>query len=112
MSLSSGRFTILGFGGSNTTRNHREDRSNGPKGVFSPADTNEPGDWEVEKLDNGRYILRCRKAPTGVKNNLLYAFLDEHNKPEEWVITRRQPTGLYSYVGSPPDSKVSSSDIC
>lgn len=112
MSLSSGCFTILNFEDSNTTRNRREDKSNGPKGVFSPADSNEPGDWDIEKLDNGRYILRCRRAPTGVKNHLLYAFLDEHNKPEEWVITRRQPTGLYSYVGPPPNFEVFSSDIC
>jgi len=67
------RFTIFN-GQSNTTRNLAEDKSNNPKGVFSPADSKEGGDWELIRLPNGRFVMKCRGAPTGVKNGLLYAF--------------------------------------
>jgi len=54
--------------------------------------------WDVVRLDNGRYKLIARGAPTGEKNNLLYAFLveTETDKAEEWVITKREDNGHLS----------------
>ncbi|KAF8586582.1 hypothetical protein K439DRAFT_1340544 [Ramaria rubella] len=76
-------------------RNRNEDKSLNPKGVFCPTDYNDPElastlcSWKLEALPNGRYRLKARGAPTGVQDGLLYAFLEEKDKAEEWVITRR-----------------------
>ncbi|KIM41176.1 hypothetical protein M413DRAFT_11342 [Hebeloma cylindrosporum] len=70
-------------------RNHREDRSLLPKRVNCPTD----GDlelWDLEQLPNGRYRLEARGSPTGARNNLLYAFLIDPSKAEEWIITKRK----------------------
>jgi hypothetical protein len=46
--------------------------------------------WLIEALPNGRYSLKVRGAPTGESNKLVYAFLVEEEKAEEWVITERR----------------------
>jgi hypothetical protein len=54
--------------------------------------------WDVLGLDNGRYRLIARGAPTGEQDDLLYAFLfeTESEKAEEWVITKREENGHLS----------------
>ena len=49
--------------------------------------------WDLERLDNGRYKLSARGAPTGAIDRLLFAFLIEGDKAEEWVITKRKDDG-------------------
>jgi len=49
--------------------------------------------WHLERLYNGRYKLSARGAPTGERNNLLFAFLMDRDKAEEWVITKRKDDG-------------------
>ena len=45
------------------------------------------------RLPNGRYNLNARGAPTGIINNLLYAFPIDTEKAEDWIITRREDDG-------------------
>lgn len=52
-----------------------------------------PLQWELERLYNGRYKLKTRGAPTGERNNLLYAYLIEQDRAEEWIITKREDDG-------------------
>lgn len=100
MSLESGHFTIY-HGGSITSRNRNEDQSSLPKGIFNPAEA-DPGDWELEKLGDGRYILKCRGSPTGIKDGRIVAYVNwkDQDKAVEWNITRQEPEGLYLYAGS------------
>ncbi|KIM41154.1 hypothetical protein M413DRAFT_11330 [Hebeloma cylindrosporum] len=70
-------------------RDHREDRSLLPKRVNCPTDGYLEL-WELEQLPNGRYRLKARGAPTGARNNLLFAFLIEVERAEEWIITKRR----------------------
>jgi len=79
-------------------RNRREDRSLNPKGVFCPTDS-DPELWELVALTNGHYTLKARGASTGEINKLLYAFLIDEDRAEEWVITKREttsPRALYT----------------
>lgn len=99
MSLNSGRFSIFNQG-SLASRNRYKDHSLNPKGIFCPADGGKPGEWEFEKLENGRYILKCRGAPTGVEGDRVVAFLNNEDQVVEWNIIRQEPQGLYLYVGS------------
>ena len=91
-------------------RNLREDKSLFPKRVFCPTDTDlelvstlwnfKPCNltliflislqWDIQRLDNGRYKLSARGAPVGAMDNLLFAFLIEQEKADEWVITWRK----------------------
>ncbi|KAF8586583.1 serine protease inhibitor [Ramaria rubella] len=73
-------------------RNMREDRSLNPKGVFCPSES-DPELWQLQALPNGRYRLKARGAPTGIKNKLLYAFLLDESRAEEWIITKRKDEG-------------------
>jgi hypothetical protein len=60
-----------------------------------------PFQWELERLYNGRYKIKARDAPTGERNNLLYAYLIEPERAEEWIITKRGDDGhrnLYTLV--------------
>lgn len=45
--------------------------------------------WVIQALPNGRYKLRARGAPTGERNRLLYVFIIEEDRAEEWIITKR-----------------------
>lgn len=103
MSLESGHFTIFNEG-SIASRSRNEDHSLNPKSIFCPAEA-DPDEWEFKKLDNGRFILNCRGAPTGVEDDKVVAYVnkEDQKKVEEWTIIRREPEGLYMYVG--PSSK-------
>lgn len=60
-----------------------------------------PLQWELERLYNGRYKIKARGAPTGERNNLLYAYLIDAEEAEEWIITKREQHGsraLYTLV--------------
>jgi len=71
-------------------RNYIEDKSLGPKKVACPTDSNDPDLWTIEQLPNGRYRIKARGAPTGVVRGLLFAFLADIDKAEEWIITLRK----------------------
>ncbi|KAF8586580.1 hypothetical protein K439DRAFT_1614962 [Ramaria rubella] len=93
-------------------RNRNEDKSLNPKGVFCPTDN---GDQELAStlcyvllvvLDLLMILVVANRgasqrplqaqspwSPTGVKNRLLYAFLIEEDRAEEWVITKRKDDG-------------------
>jgi len=73
-------------------RNLAEDFSLLPKRVLCPTDT-KPDLWEIERLHNGRYKLSVRKDPVGTIDNLLFAFLMEKEKADEWIITKRKQVG-------------------
>ncbi|KAF8882960.1 hypothetical protein BD779DRAFT_1626449 [Infundibulicybe gibba] len=64
-----------------------------PHGVQAPRVS-----WIVEKLPNGRYRLRAGGAPTGVKDNLVFALLIDIFPAEEWVITHRENHGPNVYT--------------
>ena len=60
-----------------------------------------PLQWELERLYNNRYKIKARGAPTGERNNLLYAYLIDQEAAEEWIITKREEHGsrnLYTLV--------------
>jgi hypothetical protein len=92
-------------------RDRHEDLSLLPKRVNCPTDGDlelastlrstlwpyshlfKPFQWHLERLDNGRYKLKTRGAPTGERNKLLFAFLIDIDKAEEWIITKRKDDG-------------------
>jgi len=75
-------------------RNMIEDKSGFPKRVFCPTDApNEPELWNIQRLPNGRYKLSARGAPVGTIDNLLFAFLTDQEKADEWIITKRKQVG-------------------
>ncbi|KAF8576636.1 hypothetical protein K439DRAFT_1640353 [Ramaria rubella] len=76
-------------------RNLREDRSFNRKPVSCSNNADEEM-WLLEALPNGRYKLKVRDAPTGVIDGLLFAFLIEEEKTEEWVITKRKYPGHHA----------------
>ena len=53
--------------------------------------------WDLEALPNGRYTVSIHGAPTGELEELLYAFLIEPEKAEEWIITRTERHNEYGY---------------
>jgi hypothetical protein len=44
--------------------------------------------WHIERLENGRYKIYARGAPTAAIDGLLYALLVDEEKAEEWIITK------------------------
>ena len=53
--------------------------------------------WAVKQLENGRYTLYARGAPTAESDRLLYALLIDSEKAEEWIITKRN-NDQYTWV--------------
>ncbi|KAF8586586.1 hypothetical protein K439DRAFT_1631469 [Ramaria rubella] len=78
-------------------RNIREDKLFNRKPVSCSTDA-DGETWILEALPNGRYKLKVRDAPTGVIDGLLFAFLIEEEKTEEWVITKREYTGHHALI--------------
>ncbi|KFY05101.1 hypothetical protein O988_00256 [Pseudogymnoascus sp. VKM F-3808] len=68
-------------------RFYPEDKSLRPKPV-GEVRFRDPELWLFQALPNGRFILNVRGDPTGVVDDLLYAFLVDQGRTEEWVITR------------------------
>jgi hypothetical protein len=46
--------------------------------------------WRIERLENGRYKLYARGAPTAEIGRLLFALLIDVERAEEWIITKRK----------------------
>ena len=93
-------------------RNLREDRSLLPKGVYCPTDVAEAQlvsslyamaathsdlfnlpQFKLIALPNGRFKILARGASTGELNKLLYAFLIDEERAEEWILTKRNNDG-------------------
>ncbi|KAF8586588.1 hypothetical protein K439DRAFT_1614970 [Ramaria rubella] len=82
-------------------RNLREDKSFNRKPVSCFTDTDEETASTLRTVSDIRLthielILKVRDAPTGVIDGLLFAFLIEGEKGEEWVITERKYPGHHS----------------
>ena len=96
-------------------RNLREDKSLRPKKVYCPTDISEAQlvsnlysmaathsdlfnlpQWQLEALPNGRYKLLARGSATGELNKLLFAFLVDVERAEEWIITRQMRSNKYT----------------
>ncbi|KFX93764.1 hypothetical protein V490_04697 [Pseudogymnoascus sp. VKM F-3557] len=78
-------------------RLYREDKSLLPKPVCEVqkpelASDGKQHPWAIQALPNNRFYLKARGAPTGVVHDLLFAFLVDQGRAEEWII-KRVPEG-------------------
>ncbi|GJJ07984.1 hypothetical protein Clacol_002191 [Clathrus columnatus] len=100
MHLEPGYYTI--HNGDNLVgRSLLEDFSLNPKTVFNATPDTE-SIWQVERLPDGKYILRNFEAPVapinGVVKAVIYPNIDESLKIFEWEVTSRHYQGKNLYT--------------
>ncbi|KAF8910925.1 hypothetical protein CPB84DRAFT_1762892 [Gymnopilus junonius] len=89
--LSSGQYVLRSQNGNVPVgRSVFEDQSTRPKKIGVTSDA-----WNVERLENGRFILRNGGSPTTDINGKVYADVLGQNIIE-WVIKRQQKSGAYT----------------
>ncbi|KAI0070849.1 hypothetical protein K474DRAFT_1712957 [Panus rudis PR-1116 ss-1] len=86
-------------------RDEREDKSLLPKKVITLPEGVLAPRWEVKKVDENKYRLSVRGAPTGILDDFVFAFLTDapSEKAENWHIQEQPQHGVNIYTAEHRD---------
>ncbi|KAJ3756393.1 serine protease inhibitor [Lentinula raphanica] len=104
MSLETGRY-IIHNGDKVVSRKRAEDRSLNPKRIFLLDPSAEETTWIIEKVDDGKYFLNNRGAPTTHIDDHVFAILIHQEDATKWNIEAVPQHGEGKFIITTGDGK-------